>query len=45
MNQRNCKKCVYYGGKRKGKGFFLNDKCGGEEDRNRRKGKRYGSKN
>ena len=27
MNQRDCKKCVYYGGKRKGKVFCLNDKC------------------
>lgn len=26
MNQRDCKKCVYYGGKRKGKVFCLNDK-------------------
>lgn len=23
MNQRDCKKCVYYGGKRKGKVFWL----------------------
>ena len=40
MNQRDCKKCVYYGGKRKGKVFCLNEK-----DRNRRNGNRYGSKN
>ena len=26
MNQRDCKKCVYYVGKRKGKVFCLNDK-------------------
>ncbi len=45
MNQRDCKKCVYYGGKRKGKVFCLNDICVREKDRNRRKGKRYGSKN
>ena len=45
MNQRDCKKCVYYGGKRKGKVFCLNDKCVREKDRNRRKGNRYGSKN
>ena len=45
MNQRDCKKCVYYGGKRKGKVFCLNDKCGREKDRTRRKGNRYGSKN
>ena len=44
-NQRDCKKCVYYGGKRKGKVFCLNDKCVREKDRNRRKGNRYGSKN
>lgn len=44
MNQRDCKKCVYYGGKRKGKVFCLNDKCVREKDRNRRKGNRYGSK-
>ena len=44
MNQRDCKKCVYYGGKRKGKVFCLNDKCVRENDRNRRKGNRYGSK-
>lgn len=25
MNQRDCKKCVYYGGKRKGKVFCLYD--------------------
>ena len=31
MNQRDCKKCVYYGGKRKGKVFCLNDKCVREE--------------
>ena len=43
MNQRDCKKCVYYGGKRKGKVFCLNDKCVRENDRNRRKGNRYGS--
>ena len=41
MNQRDCKKCVYYGGKRKGKVFCLNDKCVREKDRNRRKGNRY----
>ena len=34
MNQRDCKKCVYYGGKRKGKVFCLNDKCVREKDRN-----------
>lgn len=45
MNQRDCKKCVYYGGKRKGKVFCLNDKCVRENDQNRRKGNRYGSKN
>lgn len=45
MNQRDCKKCFYYGGKRKGKVFCLNDKCVREKDRNRRKGNRYGSKN
>ena len=45
MNQRDCKKCVYYGGKRKGKVFCLNDKCVRGKDRNRRKGNRYGSKN
>lgn len=45
MNQRDCKKCVYYGGKRKGKVFCLNDKCVREKDRNCRKGNRYGSKN
>lgn len=33
MNQRDCKKCVYYGGKRKGKVFCLNDKCVRENDR------------
>ena len=32
MNQRDCKKCVYYGGKRKGKVFCLNDKCVREKD-------------
>ena len=45
MNQRDCKKCVYYGGKRKGKVFCLNGKCVRWKDRNRRKGNRYGSKN
>ena len=40
MNQRDCKKCVYYGGKRKGKVFCLNDKCVRGKDRNRRKGNR-----
>ena len=27
MNQRDCKKCVYYGGKRRGKIFCLNNRC------------------
>ncbi len=27
MNKKICKKCVYYGGKRKGKIFCLNNRC------------------
>ena len=30
MNQRDCKKCVYYGGKRKGKVFCLKHTKGGD---------------
>ena len=45
MNQRDCKKCVYYGGKRKGKVFCLNDKCVREKDRNRDSATQEKSKN
>lgn len=27
MNKKECRKCVYYGGKRKGKINCLNDRC------------------
>ncbi len=43
MNKKECKKCVYYGGKRKGKIFCLNDKCVKDTEPKRREGAKYGS--
>ena len=37
MNRNKCKKCVYYGGKRKGKVICLNDKCAFGTNRERSK--------
>lgn len=44
MNKNECKKCVYYGGKRKRKIICLNDRCVKDtENRKAKKGANYGS--
>lgn len=45
MKKNECKKCVYYGGKRKSKIYCLNDKCVKDTHRNLKKGACYGSQN
>ena len=44
MNKKECKKCVYYGGKRKRKIICLNGRCIKDtENRKAKKGAYYGS--
>ena len=42
MNKNVCKKCVYYGGKRKNKVLCLNDKRVKDTNQKKQKGAYYG---